>query len=425
VRLAAGAVLSGPAGGVAGGRYCSHLLKQPDLITFDMGGTSTDISTIMNGEPPLAVNRSVAGHRVSLPSLDIVTLGAGGGSIAWVDKGGILQVGPHSAGAQPGPACYGRGGREVTVTDANLVMGYLNPGNFLGGETRLDVKAATEAVDRLATCLGIDRMGAARGVYEVVNTRMAEGIRLISVRRGFDPRGFALLSFGGAAGLHITDVARKLEIGRVVIPRLAPVLSAWGMLASDLRCEIVRTHIGEAHQLSAAELEQLFLTMEREGKERLGRGFHGRTVVQRALDMRYGQQIFEITVSLDGLQLTAAGALGKVTERFHRRHEELYTYSMREEDPLVVNARVTVKGELSLPLREPALARRKATVSCGSRRIYVRKWQQVPVFKMEDLAPAQSITGPAVVEAETTTVLLGKGDRAEVTRLGWLDIRVL
>jgi N-methylhydantoinase A len=261
VRLAAGSVLSGPAGGVAASRYSARLLGDANLIAFDMGGTSTDISLIVNGEPQLAVNRGVGAHRVSLPSLDIISLGAGGGSIAWVDKGGILQVGPASAGADPGPACYGRGGTAATVTDANVMLGFLSPGNFLGGQARLEVTAAERAVDAVAKQLGVNRLAAASGIHQMVNTNMADGIRLVSVRRGIDPRRFSLLAFGGAAGLHVTDVARRLSIGRVAVPRLAAVLSAWGMLATDLRCELVRTHIGDAQGVTAAEMRRLFARM--------------------------------------------------------------------------------------------------------------------------------------------------------------------
>ena len=204
-RLAAGGVLSGPAGGVAGSRYATQLLGANNLIPFDMGGTSTDICLIVDGEPALVSGRGVGGHRLALNSLDIVSLGAGGGSIGRVDAGGILHVGPQSAGAIPGPACYGRGGSEPTVTDANLVLGYLDPVHFLGGSAQLDAAAAEQALDRLAARLNVDRVAAAEGVHRVVNTNMAEGIRLVSVRRGVDPRRFALLSFGGAAGLHVTD----------------------------------------------------------------------------------------------------------------------------------------------------------------------------------------------------------------------------
>ena len=312
VRLAAGAVLSGPAGGIAGGRHAARVSGEGNLITFDMGGTSTDIALLEGGEPHLTGDRSVAGSKVALPSIDIHTLGAGGGSTARVDPGGILHVGPESAGADPGPACYGRGGTLATVTDANAALGLLDPANFLGGRMRLDLAAAQKSVEAVAKALGISAVGAAEGIRRVVNTNMAEGIRLVSVRRGADPRRFALLSFGGAAGLHITDVARMLEIGRVLVPRVASVLSAWGMLATDLRHEFVRTHVGEARQVGAARLRRLFADMEVDGRRRLGKAFGGVVEVKRSVDMRYGEQTFEIQVPLDGVDVDAVDVMDQV-----------------------------------------------------------------------------------------------------------------
>src|SRR5262245_3925218 len=328
VRLAAGAVLSGPAGGVAGSRYAAKLLGSGNLIPLDMGGTSTDICLIVDGEASLAADRGVGGHKIALNSLDITTLGAGGGSIARVDAGGILHVGPQSAGAMPGPACYGRGGAEATVTDANLVLGYLDPDHFLGGRSRLDRGAAERALDALAKRLGVDRVAAAEGVHRVVNTNMAEGIRLVTVRRGVDPRRFALLSFGGAAGMHVTDLARQLDLGRVVVPRVAAVLSAWGMLATDMRFEVSRTHIGDAGRLDGAKVKKLFSDMETEARQRLAAAFDGPVRVQRSADMRYGEQVFEIDVSLDDVDWSVADPLPQIVERFHRRHEALYTYAL-------------------------------------------------------------------------------------------------
>jgi N-methylhydantoinase A len=422
VRMAAGAVLSGPAGGVAGSRYCARLLDTPDLIPFDMGGTSTDISLVVGGRAQLAADRGVAGHRVALPSLDIVSLGAGGGSIAWVDPGGILQVGPQSAGAEPGPACYGKGGRAATVTDANLVLGYLDPGNFLGGRTRLDAAAAAGALDDLAGRLGTDRVTAAAGVHAVVNTRMAEGIRLVSVRRGVDPRRFALLAFGGAAGLHATAVARQLDIGRVIVPRVAAVLSAWGMLATDLRYEIVRTHIGDVRRVGAPVLRRVFAEMEAEGRGRLGAAFAGRVRIERAVDMRYGEQVFEVTVPLDGVDPAAEDLMAQVVERFHRRHEELYTYSLRDQEPVLVNARLAVVGELPALPAEPPMPARPPAGPRARRALHLGSWVEAPVHDLEAMAPGQALAGPAVVETATTTVLLRPGDRAGVTPLGWLDV---
>lgn len=426
VRLAAGAVLSGPAGGVAGSRYGAQLIGEGDLIPFDMGGTSTDLSLIVRGQAALAADRGVGGHRVSLPSLDIVSLGAGGGSIAWVDPGGILQVGPQSAGAEPGPACYGKGGTAATVTDSNLVLGYLDPGNFLGGRARLDSAAASRALDALAERLGTDRMTAADGVHRVVNTKMAEGIRLVSVRRGVDPRRFSLLAFGGAAGLHATDVARQLDIRRVVVPRVAAVLSAWGMLATDLRFEVVRTHVGDARRVGAPALRRLFARMEAEGRRRLGPRFPGDVRIERAVDMRYGEQVFEVTVPLGGVDVDAPDLMTQVVDRFHRRHEELFTYCLREQDPVLVNARLAVVGRLPALPEERALPARAEAAPRTHRAIYLAgEWVQAPVWDLEAMAPGQRITGPAVVETATTTVLLLRGDRASVTPLGWLDISLI
>jgi N-methylhydantoinase A len=434
-RLAAGAVLSGPAGGVAGSVHAARLLGAHDLIPFDMGGTSTDISLIVDGEPALAQGRQIAGERIALNSLDIVSIGAGGGSIARVDRGGILHVGPDSAGAVPGPACYGLGGGAATVTDANLVLGYLDPARFLGGRRQLDPAAAERALAPIAAALGIDPIAVASGIHRVVNTTMAEGVRLVSVRRGVDPRRFALLAFGGAAGLHATAIARQLDLTRVVVPRVAAVLSAWGMLATDLRFEIARTHIGDTGRLDGAAVKRLYEEMEAEGLARLraspgprlapgrsGAGFDGPVRTSRSADMRYGEQVFEITVPLDDVDWSAADPLPQIVARFHRRHEELYTYSMPEQEAVLVNARVAVSGLLSALPQEPDLPPRPPAPPTGERRIYLDDWITVPVWDFDALAPGQRLRGPAIVEAAMTTVLLRPGDNAAVTPQGWLDI---
>jgi N-methylhydantoinase A len=423
VRLAAGGVLSGPAGGVAGSRHAARLIGHPNLILFDMGGTSTDISLVVDGAAQIAADRRLAGQRVALPALDIASIGAGGGSIARVDAGGVLHVGPESAGAEPGPACYGRGGTAATVTDANLVLGLLDPDGFLGGRARLDPRAAEAAVDRIAEALGVERMAAAEGIYRVIDARMAEGIRLVSVRRGVDPRRFGILAFGGAAGLHVTALARQLGLGRVVVPRLAAVLSAWGMLTSDLRYEVARSHVGDASRLDAATLRALYDELEAEGRRRLAAAsFAGPTRAQRSADMRYGEQIFEVSVGLDGIDWAAADLLPQLAAAFHRRHEELYTYAMPDQEAVLVNARVAVIGALPDPPREPALPPRPLAVQRTHRRVYLGGWREVPIFDFDGLAPGQTIVGPAMIEAVTTTVLLRPGDRAQVTEIGWLDV---
>src|SRR5437867_2840845 len=422
-RLAAGAVLSGPAGGIAAGRYAARLLEEGSLITFDMGGTSTDIALLQRGEPSLTGEKTVGIARIALPSLDIHTLGAGGGSIAHVDPGGILHVGPESAGADPGPACYGKGGARATVTDANVVLGFLDPANFLGGRIALDRRAAELAVDRVARALGTERLAAAEGIAKVVDTNMAEGIKIVSVRRGVDPRKFTLVAFGGAAGLHVTEVARLLEIRRGVIPNVAAVLSAWGMLATDLRYELVRSHVSEVSRLAPATLRRLFAAMETDGRKRLG-VFDGPVSVRRSLDMRYGEQIFEIPVSLDGVNLDAANLLDEIVARFHRRHEELYAYSAPGQEVVVVNARVAVVGELPPLATGPSDRVRRDAPKAARRRVWLGDWVEVPVFRLGELPVGWETKGPALFESATTTVLLRAGERVSVTPHGWLDLRL-
>jgi N-methylhydantoinase A len=422
-RLAAGSVLSGPAGGLAAGRYAATLVGEGNLITFDMGGTSTDIALLQRGEPQLTGEKTVGIAKVALPSLDIHTLGAGGGSIAWVDAGGILHVGPESAGADPGPACYGKGGEAATVTDANVVLGYLDPANFLGGRIGLDARAAHTVVQKVAAALRTEALAAAEGISKVVNTNMAEGIKIVSVRRGVDPRKFALVSFGGAAGLHITEVARLLEIRRVIVPSVAAVLSAWGMLATDLRYELVRSHVSEVSRLAPAALRRLFATMEADGRKRLGR-FDGPVTVRRSLDMRYGEQIFEIQVPLDGVDVSAPGLLDEIVARFHRRHEELYAYSAQGQEVVVVNARVAVIGALPALSSDSGAAGRAAAAAPARRRAYLGGWIELPVHRMDGLPVGFETKGPAIFESATTTVLAREGEHVTVTPHGWLDLRI-
>ena len=424
VRIAAGTVLSGPAGGVAGARRVAAMQGAPNLIPLDMGGTSTDISLISEGEASLSVERPIANERIALPSLDIVTLGAGGGSIARVEEGGLLKVGPQSAGAAPGPACYGLGGKAATVTDASVVLGYLDPDNFLGGGARLDRDAAEKALARLGEDLRVDPLRAAEGVHRVVNTQIAEGIRLATVRRGVDPRRFSLLGFGGAAGLHATALARMLDLKRVLLPRIASVLSAWGMLATELRAEAVHSHIGETGRLDADTVRRLFRDLRSAGRERMAGWFDGRIVSRLSADMRYGEQIFEIDVPFAEEDLDAPDLLSRLGRAFERRHEQLYTYSLEDQEPLLVNARVATVGLIPAPPAEPSASGRSPAEPRAERRIYLEGWLTSPVYTFSELAAGQCIEGPAIVESDTTTVLLRPGDRAVATEERWLDIAV-
>lgn len=422
-RLAAGTVLSGPAGGVSGGRRCADLVGIADLVPFDMGGTSTDISLIAEGHASLSADGMLAGQRIALRSLDIASIAAGGGSIASVDGSGTLRVGPESAGSVPGPACYGNGGMAATVTDANVVLGYLDASAFMGGARPLDRAAAEAAVDRIAASLGLSRLEAAVGIYRMINLNMADGIRLMTLRRGVDPRKFALLSFGGAAGLHAAEVARELEIKRIIVPTVASVLSAWGMLTSDLRYEVSRTHYGAGGRITADEVRALFGELERQAEGRLRSWFNGKVHIERSAEMRYGEQIFEIDVFLDGLDWKSPSLVDAIEDRFHRRHEELYTYASPGQEVVFVNARVAAVGEVSQRGEEvKAAAQATACKPQGSRKAYFGSWRDIPVYAFDKLQPGHALEGPAIIEAETTTVLIDTGDHVSVSALGWLDI---
>jgi N-methylhydantoinase A len=424
-RLAAATVLSGPAGGMAGCRRCGEMLALPDLVAFDMGGTSTDISLITDGAMSLSADGGLAGQRIALRSLDIASIAAGGGSIASVDTGHIFRVGPESAGAMPGPACYGNGGEAPAVTDANVILGYLDAKAFMGGRRPLDTAAAEAAVDRVAVQLDIDRMQAATGIFRLVNLKMADGIRLMTLRRGVDPRRFALLSFGGAAGLHATEVARELDIERVIVPTTASVLSAWGMLTSDLRYEASRTHFETGARTTAAEVREIFSDLEKRTVERLKSWFDGPIAIERSAEMRYGEQIFEIDVPLSDVDLNSDRLIADIEDRFHRRHEELYTYSSRDQEVVFVNARVAAVGKVSAGQAKEKPAGGAAKSAPRSKRpAWLGAWQEVPVYALDDLQPGERLQGPAIIEAETTTVVINAGDQLAVNGLGWLDIRV-
>jgi N-methylhydantoinase A len=424
-RLAAGTALSGPAGGVAAGAALARRGLGADLITFDVGGTSTDIALVQAGEAALGRGRTVAGERIALESLDIVTLGAGGGSIGHVGAGGTLQVGPRSAGAVPGPVAYGQGGSEPAVTDANLVLGYLDPDNFLGGARRLDRDGALAAFGRLGGALGIDAVAAAEGVHRLANVRMADGIRVATVRRGVDPRDFTLLAFGGAAGLHASAVARELGVRRVAVPVLAAGLSAWGMLHTDLRYEMARSEIGAGGVPDDATLRSIWAGLEAEGRARVAAWFGGTVETKRAADMRYGEQVFEIAVPLEAVPWDVPGLRQRVTDAFHARHESLFTYALAGEEVVLVNARLAVIGRLPPMPAPPAGAARAPAAPFATRGARLEGTQvALPVFDFAALADGQAVTGPAIVESDTTTVLLLPGDQARMDARGWLDIAV-
>jgi len=401
-----------------------------------MGGTSTDVS-LCAGDVRITTEGSVGGLPVRVPMMDIHTVGAGGGSMASLDAGGALRVGPQSAGADPGPVCYGKG-EQVTVTDANLVLGRIDPERFLGGRMRLDVERAEAALEKFARTMtgqgsGFSGHGveAARAIVRVVNSNMERAIRVISVERGYDPRDFTLVSFGGAGGLHACALAESLRIPRVLIPVHPGLLSAWGCVASDVVKDFARTVMCAVERRAYGVVRKVFAALEREGVRALQReGFAPEDIVlMRSLDLRYVGQSYEITTPF-------AGNLAETLPTFHRLHEQHYGHSSPEEPIEIVTARVRAVGQVSQPRLQP-IARGVADARAAlitRHTMQLERPMKVAVYDREHLKAGNAIPGPAlVVEPYATTLLLpnwrGKVDRwgnillemtnAKVTRLAY------
>ena len=427
-RMAVRAILSGPAGGVTGAAAYGQLLEEPNVITFDMGGTSTDISLIQGGVPHLTTEKFEAGWKIAVPMIDIHTMGAGGGSIASVGPSGILHVGPQSTGADPGPACYSKGGTLPTVTDANLALGYLDPGNFLGGEAKLDRDLAEKALaQHIGEPLGLSTVEAAHGVSRVVSTAIAEGIRLMSVQRGVDPRHFSLLAFGGAAGLQAAEVARQLGMEKLYIPAAAPVLSAYGMLTTDLKYDFSRSYPASLDSIDLGAVRSIAAELEAEGRAKLeAQGITGENVeVACSADMRYLDQVYEVNIPAPRLNQDDKWVLEQWASNFHRRYQELFSYRQAQQEIRLITLRVNVTGKLAkadLPRRSADGTVTKAQK--GKRRVYLGTWQEVPVYSMDQLPAGARVAGPAILESDFTTVLLDSQDQAKVDAYGGLELLV-
>ena len=428
IPMAVRAILSGPAGGVNGAANYGQLMGEPKVIGFDMGGTSTDISLIEHGAPHVTTEKFEAGWKIAVPMIDIQTLGAGGGSVARVDGGGILRVGPDSAGADPGPACYDKGGIFPTVTDANLILGYLDPQNFLGGKEQLNNESAGKAISKhVAGLLGLSTAEAAYGVHEVVSTNIAEGIRLTSVKGGVDHRDFAILGFGGASGLHVSKVARQLQIERVYIPAAAPVLSAYGMLSTDLQYDFSRSYPASLHSIDLESVRSIMSELESQEREKLmAQGVPDEDIeVVRSADMRYLDQLYEVNVPLPDLAQEDEVLLSELAANFHRRYQELYSYHQSEQEIRLVTLRVSVIGRLpKIALPEQQAAGSLTQARKGTRRVYLGGWQKVPVYDSDRIPRGAEITGPAILESDFTTVLMEKGDNVSVDRFGGIELTV-
>jgi N-methylhydantoinase A len=405
-------ILSGPAGGVLGAEYIAELAGFPRVITFDMGGTSTDVA-LLDGALRTTTESEVAGLPVSVPMLDIHTVGAGGGSLARFDRGGALRVGPESAGADPGPICYGRGMRP-TVTDAHLVLGRIVAESFLGGEFRLDVARAREWVAKARGPMKSTETFA-QGILDIVEANMEKAIRVISVERGYDPRDYTLVGFGGAGGLHTCGLAAALEIPRVLIPRFPGGLSALGILRADVVKDFSRTILlpVESRRAAKAVLEKEFAAMEKAAvKDMLREGFERMQMrVERLLDMRYIGQAYELTVS----------ANGDLAASFHRAHEKRYGYSDAQRAVEIVNVRARAIGSTpkpALPRIPKGGADARAAVA-GEREVFFGgRRVKTPVYERSRLRAGNRFRGPVIVTEYSATTVVLRGWEVRVDAYG-------
>jgi N-methylhydantoinase A len=413
-------LLSGPAAGVMGAAWVASQAGLDAIITFDMGGTSTDVARVEAGVPRIAAERAIDGYPVRIPSLEIESVGAGGGSLAWVDSGGALKVGPRSAGAAPGPACYGRGGDQPTVTDANVVLGRLSATHLLDGDMRLDPALAERAIARLAGELRLEPLQAARGVVSVVQANMLAAIRLVSVRKGYDPRHATMIAFGGAGPLHAAALARDLGVARVLVPRAPGILCALGLLVEPLRVDLVRTRVEHLDRLGVAELEAAFAALEREAHAWLDREHvpASRRRLVRALDMRYVGQNFELLVPAPSE--LGQGDRDALRRAFLREHARAYGHGAEDDAIQVVGYRLTALGEpgaLTLPPLPSAPGPSPAAAHVGARPVYFDEaggFVSTPVYRRERLLAGHRLDGPAIVEQMDSTTVILPGQTAAV-----------
>jgi N-methylhydantoinase A len=393
-------VLSGPAGGAVGAARATTRSGHAKGLAFDMGGTSTDISLTREGEVSVSAAREVAGRPLALPAVDVTTVGAGGGSIAWRDRGGALRVGPQSAGASPGPACYGQGGGEATVSDANLLLGYLSSDSPLAGGLRLNPDAAEQALSNLGEPLGLDPLTTAAGVIEIANLEMLRAMTTVTIARGIDPREYALVAFGGAGPMHACAIAEALEIGTIVCPSACGVLSAWGMSVSGRRRDLSRSIVRGLDRLTAMEIAELTAELAASAARDLGLTLDdGR--VSCAYELRYRGQAFELAVSGDFAELATL---------FHAAHEQRFGFSRPDEQVELVTLRVSVaaptgKGEPVAGPADPASKPQEATREAW----FDGTWQSTPVF---GAMPDEPLTGPALIELPEATLVVRPGWRA-------------
>ena len=407
---------SGPAGGAIAAAFISRLTGNDMAVGADMGGTTFDISIIDKNLPKTTTWGGVTEYPIKLPMVDMKTIGAGGGSIAWVDEGGILNVGPQSAGSDPGPACYGWGGALPTVSDANLVLGRLNPQYFLGGKLPLYPERAHQVIQQhVADKMGVTVEEAAMGIIRIVNANMAKGISGNSVERGYDLREFALVTMGGAAALHAADIARELNMARVIVPPMSGNFSAVGLVVADIQHDYVRTYARKAPDIDPAHLLSVFREMEDAGMQQLAAEKVSRDAFKTtwSADLRYEGQSWELNTPIKRTERLDKGGIRRIAEDFHKIHEQVYSYAEPDEVVEFINLRVRVLGKnptLSLPKQEGD--RQPAPVPWKEmRRVYLDQvgWQEIPVYERDRLPVGATIAGPSIVEEQISTTLIPRG----------------
>jgi N-methylhydantoinase A len=422
-RLPVALAASGPAAGVIGSARAGMLVHEPDVLTFDMGGTTADVALVIGGRPQLRFTADQAGYPVNVPQIDVLSIGAGGGSIARVDRYGALSVGPQSAGADPGPAAYGRGGRDATVTDAHLVLGTLDRHRRLGtSQTRLDADLAARAVsDAVAAPLATSLQDAAAAVVRVANATMAQALRLVSVARGHDPRGMALVAIGGAGPMHACDIADELAISRVVIPRYPGITAAVGLLASDIQHDARLSYLRASRDANLDELQAYFARLADDARRFVAASAHGADATITAdVDMRYHGQAYNLTVPFT-LPVTAAG-LRAAEDAFHTAHRDAYDYTPSVTDTQIVTLRVRASAP---PPRIDWASSGPATTTATTGRGVWRdgRFVQHAVYQRDTLTRGAVITGPCLVEQEDATTIIPAGWAGRVAAGGTLVVR--
>ena len=417
--------LSGPAGGVIGAGFAAERSGVRDFVSLDMGGTSNDVAVVRDGTPLLASEGAIGPYPVRTPMVDVNTIGAGGGSIAWIDAAGGLRVGPRSAGADPGPACYGRGGDEATVTDASVVLGYLNPARFAGGTLALDTAAAERAVAAVGRRLGVDPVAAAAGIHRVVNARMADQIRLVTIKRGYDPRQFSLVVLGGAGPVHGAALAEEMGMAEVLVPEAPGVLAAFGLLAAAIEHHHARTLQARTDVADLDAVNRCLGELDAAGRGRMREeGVPAEQVrVAYSADMRYVGQAYELEVPIV-VPITRA-RVPEVLAAFHAVHERVYGYARAQQPVEFVNFRAVHTYPLPRPVVTPA-ARVTGTLAdarLGERQAYFGTFVPTAIYERARLPRGARLAGPAIVEQSDTTTVIPPGVTALVDDAGNLRLR--